>query len=130
MVILCIDNDSEDIEFLCEAVKAVDPSITVLSALNGQDALDLLDSLDTKELPAYIFLDINMPGMDGKETLKEIRKTDRYQSARIVMLSTGLNPKDPLQYKDLGAAHFMAKANSLKEFSDKLTALFNSNAVQ
>ena len=130
MVILCIDNDPEDIEFFCEAVKAIDPSITVLSALNGQDALDLLDSLDTKELPAYIFLDINMPRMNGKETLKEIRKTERYHSAQIVMLSTGLNPKDPSQYKDLGATRFMEKANSLREFCGKLTVLLNSNAVQ
>lgn len=130
MVVLCIDNDPEDIEFFCEAVNEVDPAIKVLSALNGPDALDLLNSLDNKELPAYIFLDINMPRMNGNETLKEIRKTDRYHAVQVVMLSTGLNPRDPSQYKDLGATHFMAKANSLRELCNKLTVLLSTNAVQ
>ena len=74
MIILCIDNDPEDIEFFCDAVKAVDPSIVTLSAMNGQEALDLLNSLAVEELPSYIFLDINMPQMNGKETLEQIRK--------------------------------------------------------
>ena len=127
MVVLCIDNDPEDIEFFCDAANAVVPSINALSALSGREALDLLSSMTTDELPAYIFLDINMPQMNGKETLQEIRKTDRYSSVQVVMLSTGLDPKSHDEYKVLGASHFLPKANSLKEFCDKLTDLFNSS---
>jgi CheY-like chemotaxis protein len=128
MIILCIDNDPDDIDFFLDAIKEVDPSINCLSALDGQGALDLLASIqDAKEFPAYIFLDINMPRMDGTETLKEIRKNDRYHSIQIVMLSTGLNPKHSVEYKELGANHLMAKANSFKDLRDKLTAILKNS---
>ena len=130
MVILCIDNDPEDIEFFFEAVNALDPSIIALSALSGREALDLLSSVTTEKLPAYIFLDINMPFMNGKETLQEIRKTDRYASVQIVMLSTSLDLKSREEYKVLGASHFLAKANSLKELCDNLANLFKPNVVK
>jgi len=125
MIILCIDNDPEDIDFFCDAVKEVDRSIICLSATGGQGALDLLASIqDVNELPAYIFLDINMPVMNGKETLEQIRKNDRYHSVQIVMLSTGLNPKHSGEYKQLGANHFMAKANSFRDLCEKLKTIF------
>lgn len=127
MVVLCIDDDSEDIDFFCDAVNKVDPLITCLSALDGQGALDLLASIqDIQRLPGYIFLDANMPRMDGKETLKEIRKIGRYHSVKIVMLSTGLNPKDFGEYKQLGVNHLMSKGNSFQDLCDKLRAVFEN----
>jgi CheY-like chemotaxis protein len=124
MVILCIDNDPEDIDLFCDAVKVVDPSITFLSALGGQEALALLSSVeDIKQLPEYVFLDINMPRMDGKDTLKEIRKIERHRSMQIIMLSTGLSPRDHEVYKQLGADHFMSKATSFQDLCDKLKAI-------
>jgi CheY-like chemotaxis protein len=121
MVVLCIDNDTEDIEFFCEAVKKVDPTIACLSSVSGQDALNLLSSIqESQQLPVYVFLDVNMPQMNGKDTLKEIRKNHRYNSIQVVMLSTGLSPSDSGEYKQLGANQFMPKANSLDELCDKL----------
>ena len=129
MVVLCIDNDSEDIDFFCDAVKMVDPLITYLSALDGQEALHLLASIqDIQQLPKFIFLDVNMPRMDGKETLIEIRKIDRYDSVQIVMLSTGLNPKEFEEYKQLGANHFMPKENSLQNLCQKLRAIIGNKS--
>ncbi len=129
MIVLCIDNDPEDIEFFCDAIKNIDPGITCLSALGGQGALDLLSSIkDNQLLPSYIFLDINMPQMDGKDTLKEIRKVARYNSVQIIMLSTGLNPQDTEQYKQLGASNFMSKANSFHDFCEKLKTTIKSRA--
>ena len=127
MVVLCIDNDPEDIDFFGDAVRAVDPSITYLSVLDGQGALHLLASIqDVQQLPKYIFLDVNMPQMDGKETLIEIRKIDRYHSVQIVMLSTGLNAKEFEEYKQLGANHFMSKGNSLQNLRDKLRTIIGN----
>ena len=127
MVVLCIDNDYEDIEFFGDAVKQIDPSITYLSAPGGQEALHLLASIqDIQQFPEYIFLDVNMPRMDGKETLIEIRKIDQCHSAQIVMLSTGLNPKEFEEYKKLGANHFMHKGTSLQNLCDKLRAVIGN----
>lgn len=126
MIILCIDNDPEDIDLFRDAVNRIDTSITFLSALGGQEALALLSLIkDIKQLPEYVFLDINMPRMDGKETLKEIRKIERYRSMQIIMLSTGLSPRDHEDYQQLGANHFMSKASSFQELCDKLRSVLN-----
>lgn len=67
MVILAVDDDPEDFEFFTEAVMDIDKSIVVLTATNGQQALDLLNNLIIA--PDFIFLDINMPVMDGRKCL-------------------------------------------------------------
>jgi CheY-like chemotaxis protein len=130
MIILCIDNDPEDIDFLADAVKKVDPAIGFLSAISGKDALALLSSISNSEqLPAYLFLDVNMPQMNGKDTLKEIRKNHRYNSIQIVMLSTSLNARDAEEYKQLGANHFMPKANSFPDLCEKLRSFLQDNST-
>lgn len=124
MTILCIDDDLEDIELFSDAIKVVDPSITFLSALGGQEALRLLSIIqDAGQLPNYAFLDINMPRMNGKDTLREIRKIERYRSMQIVMLSTGLSPRDHGDYTLLGADHLMSKATSFQDLCRKLKAI-------
>jgi CheY-like chemotaxis protein len=126
MNVLCVDNDDEDIEFFGDAVNKVDPTITCLSAVSGEGALNLLSSIQDGQLPAYVFLDVNMPRMNGRDTLKEIRKNFRYDSVQMVMLSTGLSPRDSGEYKELGANYFMAKANSLSDLCEKLKVVLKT----
>jgi DNA-binding NarL/FixJ family response regulator len=64
--------------------------------------------------------------MNGSDTLKEIRKIERHRSAQIVMLSTGLSPRDHGEYKQLGANHFMSKATSFQDLCDKLKSIFKT----
>ena len=83
--ILIVDDSEGDHVIAQLAVEQYDPSITVNKAYDGQEALNLLEGLDV--IPEVIFLDINMPGMDGHEFLTEYAKT--YQpSSVIAMLST------------------------------------------
>ena len=112
MSILYIDDDIEDSEIFQEAVKAVDPSIRYLNASSGREALEVLSAADT--LPDHIVMDINMPGMDGKTCLKEIRSDRKFDVINIVIYSTNSFPKDVEEIQSLGAS-FMRKANS---FSD------------
>lgn len=67
---------------------------------NGKEALDFLNKCDAGEenhtFPDLIFLDINMPVMDGFEFIEEYekRKTDRRATALVVMLTTSMHPRD------------------------------------
>jgi len=72
---LFIDDDADDQEFFCDAALSIDPHITCKFASNGVEAIEQL--LDESFLPDFIFIDMNMPKMNGKETLEEIRKMDR-----------------------------------------------------
>jgi hypothetical protein len=56
MIVLRIDDDPEDVEFSFEAIKAINPEATCLSALEGNEALDLLSSISNdQKLPDYRF---------------------------------------------------------------------------
>lgn len=117
MSILYIDDDPEDIEIFQDAAKAVDPSIKFLSARNGMDALNLLNSTDS--LPTYIVLDINMPGMDGKSCLKEIRREPKFEGIRVVVYSTNGFPADIEQIEALRAT-FVRKASSFNDLCEMI----------
>lgn len=120
MRILYIDDDFEDIEIFQEAVSIVDPSIEFASARSGPEALAHLAASET--LPDYILLDINMPGMDGKSCLREIRKEKRFDNIKVIVSSTNGFPADIDEIKSLGAS-FIQKASSFNGLCDVVRQL-------
>lgn len=68
---------------------------TILIYTSASEALEYVKK--GKDLPEVIFLDINMPGMDGWEFIEEYDKLDEAfrQKSKVFMLSTSLNPRDP-----------------------------------
>ena len=79
--------DSEADQFYNKVIlERFDPNIEILQAYDGQEALDMLDEMG--EQPDLIFLDINMPVMDGHEFL-EIYKTKEQQSVVALLTSSG-----------------------------------------
>ena len=122
MTILYVDDDAEDIDLFQDVLKTVDPSIHYLTARNGPEALALLHTLPT--LPDHIILDINMPGMDGKTCLQEIRKVKRYDDINVIIYSTSGFPIDVIQIEALGAT-FVRKANSFRDLRDLIFKLLD-----
>ncbi|TDF38451.1 response regulator [Alteromonadaceae bacterium M269] len=89
--ILIVDDNKSDHIISQVAIRKYDASINVLTAYDGQEALDLLETLDTP--PDVILLDINMPGMDGHEFLEEYSKEPSPISI-VAMLSTSNQESD------------------------------------
>src|SRR5687767_5219452 len=118
MVILYVDDDPEDIEIFIEAVKEIDGSITCMVAQNGRDAMDILRA---DLVPDFVFLDINMPVINGKLILKEIRKDKKLEKLPVVMYSTTLNLIEIEEYQKMGANHFMKKHNHFQDLCDALS---------
>lgn len=106
MVLFCVDDDSDDIELFLEAIKVIDCDCTCVSASSGYDALKMLESMK----PDYIFLDINMPIMDGKETLRRIRRISRFEFIPICILSTHISRSDEAICYELGATVCLMKS--------------------
>lgn len=116
MTLLFIDDDPDDTGLYCEAVAYLNSSefiysekvtINCLTAINGEKALALLSTLH--ELPEYIFLDVNMPVMGGKECLEHLKANSRYAHIPTTILSTALSPADIDRFKALGAANCIIK---------------------
>ena len=96
--IMLVDDDSNDNYFHEREIRKVKPDTIFIEMTTGLDALEYLKSNKDKRdmLPDLLFLDINMPAMDGWEFLEAYNKLDiELQSGVIIiMLSTSGNPED------------------------------------
>lgn len=84
--LLFVDDSQSDQIIAQTSVETFDSSISLHFAYDGQEALELLASLDIP--PDVIFLDINMPGMDGLEFLSEYSKTEANPSITVMMTTS------------------------------------------
>ena len=92
MKILLIDDDKDDQTLFCEAISQISEAIVCALTNNGVEGLEYLRSSDI--LPDLVFLDINMPLLDGRETLAIIRATEEFRSIPVVMYSTSVAEKE------------------------------------
>ncbi len=100
--ILLIDDD-EPTNFIHQmAIEEADCCNTLNMVTNGLEALDYFNNTENTT-PEVVFLDINMPRMNGWQFLDEYKKLDQEKKARIVivMLTTSLNPADLKRAKEI-----------------------------
>ncbi|MEX2232222.1 MAG: response regulator [Cyclobacteriaceae bacterium] len=117
MLVFNVDDDSDDREIFCDAVKSVHPNISCAQVDSGISALQFLDKGDP--LPDYLFIDINMPKMNGIECVQRIRSVPRFLSIQIVMYSTTFNRKDEIYFSEMGIKCLAKKT----KFSDLVSSL-------
>jgi CheY-like chemotaxis protein len=127
MKLLCVDDDADDVSIFCEAVKEINPEISCSAAYDGEEALSFLTS-NISQLPVLIFLDINMPRIDGIACLKLIRQNPLFDSIKIYMHSTSASPKDILTAKDLNAT-FLIKPSSYQTLVKDLEKVISENLI-
>jgi len=113
-VILYVDDDADDREFLCEAIKGADPKVDIVCAENGIKALEYLHDIKktNADVPCLIILDINMPFLDGKETFGEIKKDPAFESIPVLIFSSSERPNDKILFNTLGV-EFISKPTNL-----------------
>jgi CheY-like chemotaxis protein len=88
-IVLHIDDDPDDREFVHEAIKLIDPSLIVHEAQSGEDGIEFLTRAKSLgNLPCLIILDINMPEMNGFDTYNEIKKDDTLKAVPAVIFTT------------------------------------------
>lgn len=119
--ILFVDDDQFYLMLITQACKKIESVAHVLQAKDGQNALELLQEAaegEGKILPDLIFLDINMPRLDGFEFLEAFHdlknRYPRLQKIKsITMLTSSDRDSDRKKALDLGADDYIVKPNNL-----------------
>lgn len=119
--VLHIDDDQDDLEIFSTTVEEFKPKINCISLNCAATALKKLLSRELS--PEVIFVDLNMPGMDGFQFLSEVKKLPNFDIP-VVVLSTSSQPDTISSAKKLGADGYLTKPTSMKQFVKLLTPYF------
>jgi len=120
-----VDDDNDDLDLFCEAVQTIDDSIVCVRATNSHAALTAFKENDIP-LPDMIFLDLNMPVVDGRQFLSELKALRPYAHVPVIIYSTSSHPKDIEDTKSLGATSFLTKPYSLNELVSGLSEILST----
>lgn len=114
--ILVVDDDLEDHLILQTFFSEVGLNGRVGYRENGQDALFFLEQIDDDELlPRLIVLDLNMPILNGTQTLLRLKQIPRLRTIPVIIFSTSENETEKRKCLSLGAVDYMVKPLTLEE---------------
>lgn len=117
--ILLIDDDKDDCQIFAMAVKDISKSATCTISNSGSKALESLISGEI--LPEVIFLDLNMPVMNGHQFLTEIKRHPELNHIPVIIFSTLSHPATIQRTVELGAESFITKPNDYGEMLEMLS---------
>jgi CheY-like chemotaxis protein len=118
------DDDEDDSSLFEEALREIDPSVIFSSFSNGKELLQKINNTHLED--AIIFLDINMPEMNGWETIKRLKSSTSTEQIPVFIYSTSYSIPDGNQALQLGAMCFYEKPSSYFKLKDFLKLITNS----
>ena len=123
-----IEDSDEDFEVIRWSFDVLNIKYPLVRLARSEDLLAMLTSdyhlitLQTK-VPRLILLDLNLPGLGGREILRQLKSSDLYAQVPVVVMSTSNNPRDIQACYRLGASGFICKPLGLDAFLTKIKAL-------
>jgi CheY-like chemotaxis protein len=111
--IIFADDDADDLELITSFFKQYNQNINVLEFKDGKEVLKFLDDFAINAMPILIVLDINMPRLNGRETLAAIRKNPNYQFIPVVIYTTSSSNVDEDFCRQLGAS-WVSKSSTVE----------------
>jgi DNA-binding response OmpR family regulator len=116
-VIAIVDDDLDDREILRDAFKQTLDEQDYIFLENGDKLFEYLDQ-HSDARPSLILLDLNMPGKDGRDTLKEIKAQSEYASIPIIIFTTSSSHRDKNHAYEHGANCFITKPDTFNKLLD------------
>ena len=122
-LVMIIDDDEDDRDLFCLAVRKMNQYINVVCSKNGKDAIELL-SRENASIPDFIFLDLRMPYMDGKETLAELKTIKKLAHIPVIIYSSTKSVADEEEVRKLGADYFLTKPYRFIDLVNSISCYF------
>jgi CheY-like chemotaxis protein len=118
--IMIVDDCLENRFLFCYVLKEIDASFHCCMAYDGNDALSQLRQMDG-DLPIFIFLDLSMPDMGGKECLSLLKKDEKFSDIPVIIYTSSKLQKDIDDAYRLGASYFLTKSEDLDGLRDGIS---------
>lgn len=110
------DDDPDDRAIIKDAIETIHDGDIIRFAENGREALEILgQEYDEDNQPCLIVLDLNMPKLNGTETLRKLKNDDRFSRIPVIIFSTSVNTFEREKCILLGAHSYITKPLSYKE---------------
>jgi CheY-like chemotaxis protein len=120
--ILLVDDDPDDQLIFKDALNEIGENIECSTVNNGREAMVYLQKMPE---PNLIFLDLNMPKMNGFEFLELIKENQRYKKIPIVIYTTSDHPNDKNETMAKGAYLFLTKTADFRTLKKQLQEILN-----
>jgi two-component system response regulator len=125
--ILIADDDNDD-KFLLKTIfeeNAFDTPLEFVS--NGVELMSFLQQIESDRAnlayPLFILLDLNMPKMDGRQALKQIKENNNFRQIPIIIFSTTKNDIEIKRCYELGANTYVVKPANYKHLSETISSI-------
>ena len=125
-LIMLADDDQDDREIFSNVCAEIGNTIKVRSFKNGFELLQYLNQSDV-EMPSILFLDINMPIIDGFESLNDIRNKIGLKDLCVIIYSTSTTSFDVQKAKKLGANGFLQKPASYSKLKTAIQKILDTD---
>jgi len=122
--VLLVDDELEFLETLVK--RLTKRGLNISTAKSGEDALEIIGGKE-KEIDVAV-LDVRMPGMDGIQTLREIKKIDPLME--VIMLTGHASVEVAIEGMELGAFDYLMKPADIDELFYKLQDAFKKKTIQ
>src|SRR5512143_4003515 len=116
--VLVVDDDPDDLEITRRALAKIGCGVSCVTVRRGEDALALLRGC--AELPSLTLLDLKMPGMNGIDTLRQIRSDDRLKHIPVIIVTNSTLESDRKAALAAGANAFLHKAFNLDQYGREI----------
>jgi response regulator of citrate/malate metabolism len=121
---LIIDDDPDDQEIFLMCIRKISQDVICLTSNSGVEALAMLNA-NEDYIPEFIFLDVNMPKMNGIDCLKQLKTVKRLKDTKILMYSTTSESDIVNESLKIGANDFIMKPTKTGELKEKLSVIFD-----
>ena len=118
LTILLIEDDTIEVMKMKRAISTLEMSHNLIEAKNGEEALGLLQNKN--QLPDIIFLDLNMPKINGIEFLRILKADETLKYLPTVILTTSSNITDVKECYKVGVAGYILKPLKYQHYLEKI----------
>jgi DNA-binding response OmpR family regulator len=126
--ILIIDDDSDDSDLLRDAIQQIAPETNCTMVSSSDEALEGMKSRKIPR-PDLIFLDLNMPRINGIECLRQLKEEPEVREVPVAIYTTSKSHDDQVESLKLGASYFVVKPSSFRQLCKVISNIFTLELI-